>query len=228
MDINVYLKSAFQIYPTMYRDFSVYLMKDEVRNAILNPKVDSRCPQCGSQTTLVETVNPKQKKMYRIECSRCESNSGEFQDSIAKAVWSAHRKKGSSFSCVPPTILPNTYDVLQKRAAKTSLEDVSIKWLASVNFVDKAWKVQAKTGDYKALLENDKNYVDTITLVLGVIKRQAVESVVESGLNINDEKVKHSLALEHANIIEERRLYYPRYKNSLTKTMAHKVTDLLR
>lgn len=227
MDINVYLKSAFQIYPTMYRDFSVYLMKDEVRNAILNPDEVNACPQCGSATTLAEKTNPKQKRVYRIECSECGSNSGEFHDSIAKAVWSSRRKKGASFSKVPPILMPNTYDVLQKRATKTSREDIAIKWLASVNFVDRAWKIQAKTGDYKALSNSDKKYVDTITLVLGVLKRQAVERLAETGLNINDEKVKHALEQENIRVTEERRLYYPRYKSALTKTMAHKVTELL-
>ncbi|WP_332929653.1 hypothetical protein [Alteromonas sp. 14N.309.X.WAT.G.H12] len=173
------------------------------------------------------TVSKAGKTAFSFSCEQCDVNSGEPQSSLGKAVWALYRKKGSGYHAVPPIIQENSYQVLDKRAAQTSGKEVALRWLAAVNFVDRAWKLQTKTGDFKQLSQDDQEYIKTITLVLGVVKRQAVERLAQLGVDVSLPENNAQLVGEMKSITEERRRYYPLYKSNLTKTMAFKVSKLL-
>ena len=227
MDINVYLKRAFQVYPTMYRDLALFLSKDSVRASVVEPEVPDTCGCCGGEITAHQTASKKRGTLFTLSCSQCGMNSGEGQTTMAKAVWSLHRKRGSWYNEVPPVLQHNTNQVLNKRAYQATPEAIAVKWLSAVNFVDKAWKLQTKTGDFKLMSRDEQEYISTLTLVIGVVKRQAVDWLESLGLDASNENVREMLNGEMNAIIAERRQHYPRYRASLTKTMEFKVAELL-
>lgn len=224
MDINLYLKSAFQVCPSIYRDFASFILKDDVVASILSPDTPTHCDRCGQEHLHLSD----NETGVTLSCPHCGAHSGAPKKTKAQAVWSWHAKKDSVYFKTPPIFRANTYDVLANRASSNKKSSLShaVEWLAGINFADALWKMQAKSGDYKALSPNEQEIVDTVIILLGLAKRQAVTRLEKCGVSIADENVQSFLSIERDKIVADRELYFPRYKDEISLTMRCKMQEI--
>lgn len=223
MDIDLYLKTAFHVSSSIYRDFASYLLKDDVKKLLMNPAKPTACDRCGSSSLKFS----KTQDGFTVSCESCGSHSGAAKRTEAQSIWAWYAKKDSQYD-TPPTILrDNTYSVLNKRMGKNPRAAVttSVEWLAAINFVDWIWKIQSKSGDFKALDDDSKLFVETLITALGVVKRQAVQRLESTGLAVSEKRVLELLNMEKVRILKDRKSYYPRYQNDISLTMRCKMSE---
>jgi hypothetical protein len=215
LNAEQYLKNEFNTYPQLLRSVANYLSSEKTLLAVKSPKVSLSCTACGG-TPAVETKTTSKGVRYRAVCG-CGQASG-LQLHAYQAIWSWMSKKVAGN--VPPENPLIDHPALmakKEKASKSRESNVSfaLSWMASLNFYRKVWSLHKKSVAYQSLDTEDQAFIDSIGLLMNLLRSQARQTLEDMGLMLSDPAVQSALAMAEVACAQERLDYLPRYQAAL-------------
>lgn len=229
MDIKNYLHIQFETYPRLLRDVISFLASEDIRNKIMvNPDLIST--NKAQDVLYLKEVKTKHGTRFIYESIDANTSSGQPQKSASIAYWQWYAKKNTPIIETVPMVKGDVFVSRYKKWADLERSACIAKyaeWIASLKWARQVWAAHKKTSDYEELSEDDKNYVDTIGVLIDVMRKQAVLLSLSFGFDVTDKSNAFTLSKADDIVKGERLEYYPKYQSKLTPVFRFKIKELL-
>lgn len=225
MKITDYLKIEFEVYPRLFRDLANFLPKQDQMEKVTKPTFQNFCPACGGEDVSVVSVETKKGLRHEASCS-C-GKKGPIAVSEFSAIWHWLTIKEMPTSLVEnPLVNTERYWSTRKKWEKGDETAHLISWIAALNFHKRICDAHRDTPDYKALSDEDKDFVDMLPLLNRLLRKEATLRLGELGMLISSDEFNRKIQVEESYVVKDRKSVYERFKDALTPGFHFKVREL--
>lgn len=222
-NLTEYLKTEFQVYPIAFRDIANFLTKEDVAVQILKPALSEHCASCGAPALSLNDVVTKSGVRYLVSC-KC-GHKGPMKASEAEARWAWNAMKGMpALSLGNPLVNQVRY---QKMLSRFSSTQQILSWVCALNIHKKLWLAHRDTADYERLNQDEKSFVDSLGILNGLLKKEAVALLDSKGVTLASDSVQLMMSSAEMSVTNERKAAYHKYKNLLPQGFHSKVRDII-